>query len=135
MDRESSPLNRISAAASAHEGIRAFDPLAFNAAPVNGGRSHDHYDDTSRNGPATATNGLHYGSDSTISHGGAGRRGNSAMDTDGDVDGEATTAAAAPSRSNNRGRPRNLGNTEEIPPVTDETGERVREAFRDFLQR
>lgn len=33
-----------------------------------------------------------------------------------------------------KGRPRNLQNVEEIPPVTDETGERVREGFRDFLQ-
>ena len=35
----------------------------------------------------------------------------------------------------NKARPRNLTNLEEIPPVTDETGERVREGFRDFLQR
>lgn len=127
MDRQSSPTNHIGAAAASRQGIAAFDPLAFNAGPRNGGG----------HAPTSSTGGFGYdASDATTPRGEnppPGRyapNGGAHMDVDG---GDADGADGATQR--NKGRPRTVQNLEEIPPVTDETGERVREGFRDFLQR
>lgn len=91
---------------AAANGSRAFDPLAFNA-PT----------------PAAPTSSAGGYENSRTEEEGEGRRLGDATDMDMD----ATPRA--------KGRPRNLRNQEEIEPVIDETGERVREGFREFLQR
>lgn len=135
MDRGSSPTNHITAAANAHEGIRQFDPLAFNAAPIQQPPANGrHYG----NGlPSSSISGYHAGSD-VDGHAGSSLNGTPGARLGGrqpehrNADDTAMDTDPTP---RSKGRPRNLQNVEEIPPVTDETGERVREAFREFLQR
>lgn len=113
MDRESSPTNHISAAPRQ----RAFDPLAFGGAA--GGQA---------SAPSSSSRDYHQRSDgATSSANGAAAvpRRPEHMDVDSTEDPQQATPRA-------RGRPKQR---EEIPPVTDETGERVRETFREFLTR
>ncbi|CAO1634649.1 unnamed protein product [Sympodiomycopsis kandeliae] len=130
MDRGSSPTNHISAAAGAREGVRPFDPLAFNAGPIqSNGNAHRPYNNgfpSSSAGGLGSDNDGRYGTSSVSGTPGGLQlgRGTDVQDTDMDTD----------PTPRSKGRPRNLQNVEEIPPVTDETGERVREGFRDFLQ-
>lgn len=137
MNRGSSPTAHISAAAAAHEGVRHFDPLAFNAAPVRGGNAGGAARGFGNGLPSSSgfnagsdadgTNGYANGSSSVNGTPGGQLGGRRAGQDGPDMDTDPTPRS--------KGRPRNLQNVEEIPPVTDETGERVREGFRDFLQR
>lgn len=138
MNRGSSPTNHISAAAAAHEGVRPFDPLAFNANARPG-----------RNEPSSSAGGFGsdgYGSNGYLNGRANGRNGaqtsqtagTDVMDADGptryidsaadDQDGDTTL------KEPNRRRPKTSTNQEQVPPVVDQVGERVRESFRDFLE-
>lgn len=57
-------------------------------------------------------------------------------DRDGDRERPDEAAEEGAGRAGNRGpRARNLRNIDDIPPVSDQTGEKVRESFEHFLER
>lgn len=57
---------------------------------------------------------------------------NGFSDAEGGADGSGNNERGA--AASRQARPRNINNDEEAPPVTDETGERVREGFAEFLE-
>lgn len=132
MNRESSPTNHVSAAAASNEGIRPFDSLAFDTR--GGGSSSSIGGYTSNGYPAETNVRLRYGSDSRDVRATSDLAGTDGMDGDPhnhvDVDADATLQEPPARR-----RPKNIQDQDAVPPVIDLVGERVREAFRDFLEK
>ncbi|CEH16397.1 dna unwinding-related protein [Ceraceosorus bombacis] len=114
----SSPLARVGGA----ESRQLFDPLAFDAGQQNGGANANGFS-IGRDGRSASS--AFAGDDdamSAMNNGSAARR----------VNGESLDYEETPAPNRNA-RP-NLRQEDDAPPVTDETGERVREGFADFLE-